>query len=93
MAPSAVDTAPAPAEPIVVTKLAPAAASTHREPLKPTGVLDQFKSFEVTPTIGREFPDANLVEWLDAPNADELLRDLAIASGSLLRPPPPPPMP
>lgn len=50
----------------------------HKEPLKYSGSLDQFKSFDVTPSVGREFPDANLAEWLKAPNADELLRDLAI---------------
>ncbi|KAK3399631.1 hypothetical protein B0T20DRAFT_434040 [Sordaria brevicollis] len=50
----------------------------HVEPLKLSGVLDQFEHFDVTPIIGREFPKANLVEWLNAPNADELIRDLAI---------------
>lgn len=34
----------------------------------------------VTPTVGTEFPEANLVEMLNAPNSDELLRDLAITS-------------
>ncbi|KAL2259280.1 hypothetical protein VTK26DRAFT_7106 [Humicola hyalothermophila] len=48
------------------------------EPLKLTGALDSYESFDVTPVIGREFPTANLVEWLNAPNSDELLRDLAI---------------
>ena len=51
-----------------------------REPLKLKGVLDKYKSFEVTPVIGREFPDANVAEWMKAPNSDELLRDLAILS-------------
>jgi len=50
------------------------------EPLKPTGVLDQFKSFDVTPTIGKEFVNVDLVDWLSAPNSDELLRELAIIS-------------
>ncbi|KAG7288239.1 hypothetical protein NEMBOFW57_007770 [Staphylotrichum longicolle] len=49
-----------------------------REPLKLSGALDSYESFDVTPVIGREFPTANLVEWLDAPNSDELIRDLAI---------------
>ena len=53
---------------------------THKEPLKPSGALDQYKSFDVTPVIGREFPGANLKEWLRAPNSDELIRDLAITS-------------
>ena len=59
-------------------------ASTHKPlinaPLKPRGHLDKHKSFKVTPIIGTEFPDANVVEWLKAPNSDELIRDLAITS-------------
>lgn len=51
-----------------------------KEPLKLKGVLDEFKSFDVTPVIGREFPDVKLVDWLNATNSDELLRDLAITS-------------
>ncbi|CAK7205871.1 hypothetical protein SEUCBS139899_008651 [Sporothrix eucalyptigena] len=73
MAPSAVEA------PNAVVK-APASTPrwTHREPLKLTGVLDKFKSFDVTPTIGREFPEADVVDWLNHPDADALLRDLAI---------------
>jgi len=48
------------------------------QPFKQTGVLNSYESFDVTPVIGREFPTAKLVEWLEAPNSDELLRDLAI---------------
>ena len=55
-------------------------ASYGKEPLKLNGVLDQFKSFDVTPIIGKEFPEASLREWLNAPNSDELIRDLAITS-------------
>jgi hypothetical protein len=51
-----------------------------RAPLQLSGVLDHYESFDVTPVIGREFPTANLVEWLDALNSDDLLRDLAITS-------------
>ncbi|KAF7198386.1 Alpha-ketoglutarate-dependent taurine dioxygenase [Pseudocercospora fuligena] len=50
----------------------------QQEPLTASGILGQYKSFDVTPVIGREFPEAQLKEWLEAPNADELLRDLAI---------------
>jgi len=50
----------------------------HKEPLKLSGALDQFESFDVTPVIGREFVGVNLAKWLRAPNSDELLRDLAI---------------
>ncbi|KAF5854308.1 hypothetical protein GGP41_007085 [Bipolaris sorokiniana] len=48
------------------------------KPLKLKGVLNPLKQFRVTPTVGTEFPEANLVDMLNAPNSDELLRDLAI---------------
>ena len=54
-------------------------------PLKLSGVLDQFKSFNVTPVIGKEFPNASLTDWLKASNSDELLRDLAITGSLRLR--------
>jgi hypothetical protein len=69
MAPSAIDIAP---EPVAKTQ--------RREPLKLSGALDSYESFDVTPVIGREFPTAKLTDWLDAPNSDDLLRDLAITS-------------
>lgn len=50
------------------------------EPLKLSGVLNAYKSSRVTPILGTEFPDASVVEWLKAPNSDELIRDLAITS-------------
>ena len=54
------------------------ASTLSRKPLELSGVLDQFKSFDVTPVIGKEFQDVNLAHWLRAENSDELLRDLAI---------------
>lgn len=51
-----------------------------RQPLKASGALDKYASEDLTPVIGTEFPEANLVEWLQSPNADDLLRDLAIKS-------------
>lgn len=60
-------------------KTAPPSSETfQKQPLKAKGVLEQFDSFDVTPVIGREFTNANLKEWLRAPNSDELIRDLAI---------------
>lgn len=47
-------------------------------PLKPSGALDDYLRKEITPAIGTEFPDANVADMLHAPNADELLRELAI---------------
>lgn len=55
-----------------------------KAPLELKGVLNKFKSFDVTPVIGREFKDGDLAEWLRAPNSDELLRELAITSESIL---------
>ncbi|EKG13544.1 Taurine catabolism dioxygenase TauD/TfdA [Macrophomina phaseolina MS6] len=54
------------------------APAEYREPLKLSGALDKYDYFDVTPVIGREFPNASLKEWLEAPNSDEILRDLAI---------------
>ena len=51
-----------------------------RAPLQLAGALEKYKSFDVTPVIGREFPEASLKDWLEAPNADELLQDLAVTS-------------
>lgn len=57
-----------------------ASQSLLREPLKPTGAIECFEHFDVTPCIGREFRNVNLAEWLEAPNANDLLKDLAITS-------------
>ncbi|KAH7397228.1 hypothetical protein BKA66DRAFT_437806 [Pyrenochaeta sp. MPI-SDFR-AT-0127] len=58
------------------------AAETQSFPLpqKKSGALDaKFKYEEATPVIGREYPEVNIVdEILNASNADELIRDLAI---------------
>ncbi|KAL6239648.1 hypothetical protein BDW75DRAFT_249738 [Aspergillus navahoensis] len=52
------------------------ASSYIREPLKYSGSLDGFKSFDVTPITGREFPDLQLTDIL---NDDQKIRDLAIS--------------
>ncbi len=49
-----------------------------REPLKKGTSIDHLEYVDVTPIIGREYPTASLKEMLQAPNADEQLRDLAI---------------
>jgi alpha-ketoglutarate-dependent taurine dioxygenase len=56
----------------------PEVLTGHREPLRLSGALDHLEHFDVTPVIGREYVDVNLVELLRAENSDELLRDLAI---------------
>jgi hypothetical protein len=50
-------------------------------PLKLSGALDKFSFEDTTPVIGREFLNVNIVDdLLNAPNADDLVRDLAITS-------------
>lgn len=50
-------------------------------PLKKSGALDKFDSEDVTPVIGREFINVNIVDdLLNAYESDALLRDLAITS-------------
>ncbi|KAK4618237.1 Alpha-ketoglutarate-dependent dioxygenase [Fulvia fulva] len=56
--------------------------SSRRRPLQPTGVLDGVDHIDLTPVIGREFPTAKLVDWINATNADELLRELAYTISS-----------
>lgn len=56
----------------------PPPVTVNKEPLQLSGALDQFKSIQSTPIIGQEFPDAKLVDWLTAPDSDDLIRDLAI---------------
>lgn len=80
MAPAIVDSATTLEVPIVKDTTPAVKPSLQREPLKLSGSLDSFESFDVTTVIGREFPTANLKEWLHAPNSDKLLRDLAITS-------------
>lgn len=79
MAPTTIDNIPNPVIP-VTRDTDSATKSFQKEPLKLSGSLESFESFDVTPVIGREFPTANLKEWLDSPNSDALLRDLAITS-------------
>ncbi|OSX61942.1 hypothetical protein POSPLADRAFT_1074370 [Postia placenta MAD-698-R-SB12] len=48
------------------------------EPLKPTGALDKYDFVDITPVIGREYPNVQLTDLLNAEDADELIRELAI---------------
>jgi hypothetical protein len=72
MAPSATETE----IPVISSK------QGHREPLTSSGTLDKFESIDLTPVIGTEYLNANLVEWIKSPNADDLIKDLAIKSKS-----------
>lgn len=57
----------------------------QKEPLKLSGALNHFQSFDVTPVNGRELVGVNVAKWLRAPNSDELLTDLAITTSMYLR--------
>ncbi|KAF3938609.1 hypothetical protein ABW19_dt0201556 [Dactylella cylindrospora] len=71
MAPSAVS---AEGEQVVI-----ASKKAIREPIRPKGLFKSFKSEDITPVIGTEFPETNIVnDILNAPNADELLTELAV---------------
>lgn len=50
-------------------------SSSIKEPLKYSGSLDQYKHFDVTNVIGREFADVQLSDLL---SDDTKIRDLAI---------------
>lgn len=48
------------------------------EPMKYTGSLEHLEYVEVTPIIGREYTKAKIKDLLNAENAEEQLRDLAV---------------
>lgn len=81
MAPIAIEPVEVPAEIRFPTKTV-APPATVKLPLINNGSLDNLEQFDVTPVIGTEFPEANLVDMLNAPNADELLTELALTSKS-----------
>lgn len=70
----------------LVSQQSSSSTNVIKVPLQLTGALDKFESFDLTPAIGKEFPKANLAQWLEAPNSAELLRDLAITGEFLTAP-------
>lgn len=74
-----VDTAPVsqqlPSKLGVVSGTAETHVSTLTKPLVYSGSLDEYKSYDVTPVIGREYPEARLVDIL---KDDAKIKDLAI---------------
>ncbi|KAE8450079.1 hypothetical protein EG329_006860 [Mollisiaceae sp. DMI_Dod_QoI] len=75
MAPSATEVEATTAIPVHPGKQA---ATSAKPWVKATGALDQHEHIEVTPVIGREYPHVNLVSLLQAPNSEELLRELSL---------------
>ena len=60
----------------------PKSSSYIREPLKYSGSLYNLSHFDATTIIGREYPTVQLADIIQAENADDMLRDLAITSTS-----------
>jgi hypothetical protein len=77
MAPSATE-----AEPQTAIPIHPGKAAAAKPWVKSTGILNQYEHIDLTPVIGREYPHVNLVSLLQAPNSEELLRELALTSMS-----------
>lgn len=48
------------------------------QPMDYQGSLDHLSYFEVTPIIGREYPEASISDMLSAPNSEQQIRDLAV---------------
>lgn len=47
-------------------------------PMSYTGSLDAYAHKELTPVIGREYPDVQVADFLTAPNRTQMIRDLAV---------------
>ncbi|CRL25909.1 Taurine catabolism dioxygenase TauD/TfdA [Penicillium camemberti] len=72
MASAVTETAPT-VVPIVEDKIT--LTGLAREPIKSNGSLDSFESFDVTPIIGREFPNANLKDFLPNSGREHSVKD------------------
>jgi len=48
------------------------------KPFVYSGSLDSYEQFDSTPTVGREIPTLQIKKILNSPDADTLIRDLAI---------------
>lgn len=69
----------------VEQKIASLRLTGARIPLKLGHSLDKFEKIDATPLIGTEFARGiQVADWLKSPNADELIKDLAILSTSAL---------
>lgn len=60
----------------------PHAIETPIAPMKSSGILDQYESFRVTPSMGTEFRNVSLRDWITGPDSDAHIRDLGILSKS-----------
>jgi hypothetical protein len=56
-------------------------AQSIAKPMELSGALAAaYETIDMTPCIGTEFPTLDLAEMMSRPDADELIRDLAITS-------------
>lgn len=76
-----VDTVPSKAF-VAASSSSPAIVANQmiNKPLSMTGILDNYKYDDLTPVIGREYPTIQIRDLLNAPNSEELLREMAIIS-------------
>lgn len=64
---------------VIVSSAPSTVKKAAREPLKSSGSLDDFAKVDLTSVIGTEFREGvQLAQFLEAPNSDDLLRDLAL---------------
>ena len=82
MAPIAVETPSVPAIQEVTNGMKKSTSGLIREPLKYSGSLDDYDSFDVTNIIGKEFPNLQISDIL---SDDNKVRDLAILGIFYLR--------
>lgn len=84
IATQAVPTKPVPAlqPPATVQSAHTQVTKLRKEPIQLSGALDHYHHIEMTPVIGREYPDLQAKDLLHAPNSDELLRELGTISES-----------
>lgn len=58
----------------------PVSVNTLKEPMTSNGSLNDYEQIQLAPILGTEFPKANLVDMMNAPNSDEMLAELAYTS-------------
>jgi hypothetical protein len=59
------------------------ARSRLRKPLEYSGLLDSYRSSDLTPVIGREYYGLQVVDVLAAKNSSAMIKDIAVTGQSL----------
>jgi hypothetical protein len=47
-------------------------------PFPYSGILDKYESVEITPCMGTQFKNLDLAEFLELPNSEDGIKDLAL---------------